>query len=306
MDANAQAEPGTMPDSLELLAAAAEENPPQSADVPHAPHLDAARAPAQDLPAAKKPRRAAAQAARNVISSAALVLRGVEDIADSDSDCGPLHPSVRGGAFAPRPGTWGHAQIMASLGKAGAAYTPGSDQHVQMILQQAAQQQAQQYHQARQQQGPGQAADDEDDQQPQEGEDQQPEQPQQPWQPQELPWQLQQAAWQPQALPDGLKRKNSNMRGRAGPRPAIVDASAPAFRGGAAKRQVQPKSRFKGLAWDHRERAWRVRVSFNGKQRHIGRCGGGWAQRVGGRRLLLAVYQPAFACAHCMRSVLDA
>lgn len=51
----------------------------------------------------------------------------------------------------------------------------------------------------------------------------------------------------------------------------VTDTSAPAFRGGAGKRLVLPKSQYKGLAWDKVERSWRVRVSYNGRQRHIGR-----------------------------------
>jgi len=269
---------------------------------------------AADAPPAKKPRRAAAQAARGVISSAAAVLRGS---ADDDGERGeralPSQPVAfgRGGAFAPRPGTWGHAQMLARMNGTTAAYPPTStDQHVQMLLLQAAQQQAQQYHQqqlARQlEQGDGdhdglevkaesdlEAAEallQQQQQQPQdllqqqdvdkEGqaaadqEEEQLEQEQQPWQPQQLPWQLQQIpGFQPQPLPEGLQRKPAAVRGRrpSGPRAVVVDASAPAFRGGAAKRVIQPKSCFKGLAWDQRERAWRVRVSYNGKQRHIGR-----------------------------------
>jgi hypothetical protein len=46
---------------------------------------------------------------------------------------------------------------------------------------------------------------------------------------------------------------------------------------GAAARTATPapchpgKSAFKGLAWDKQEEAWRVRISYNGKQHHIGR-----------------------------------
>ncbi|GBF99096.1 hypothetical protein Rsub_11905 [Raphidocelis subcapitata] len=56
-------------------------------------------------------------------------------------------------------------------------------------------------------------------------------------------------------------------RGREAP----VDETAPAFRGGALKRSTPPKSLYKGLAWDRQEQCWRVRISFNGKQRHVGR-----------------------------------
>jgi hypothetical protein len=33
-----------------------------------------------------------------------------------------------------------------------------------------------------------------------------------------------------------------------------------------------PKSKFRGLAWDKQEKQWRVRISFEGKQRNLGRC----------------------------------
>jgi hypothetical protein len=52
----------------------------------------------------------------------------------------------------------------------------------------------------------------------------------------------------------------------------VVDADAPAFRGGTAHRRLLPKSKYKGLAWDHGTSSWRVRVSYEGKQRHVGRC----------------------------------
>jgi hypothetical protein len=58
-------------------------------------------------------------------------------------------------------------------------------------------------------------------------------------------------------------------------RPPPVDEASPAFRGGALKRTTPPKSEFKGLAWDRQEQCWRVRISYQGKQRHVGRCGGG-------------------------------
>jgi len=37
------------------------------------------------------------------------------------------------------------------------------------------------------------------------------------------------------------------------------------------KQRPPPTSRFKGLAWDKKDCSWRVRVSLNGKQHHLGR-----------------------------------
>lgn len=38
------------------------------------------------------------------------------------------------------------------------------------------------------------------------------------------------------------------------------------------KKRSPPASTFKGLAWDKHEACWRVRVSLQGKQHHLGRC----------------------------------
>jgi hypothetical protein len=84
-------------------------------------------------------------------------------------------------------------------------------------------------------------------------------------------------------------------------REAPVDEAAPAFRGGALKRSTPPKSLYKGLAWDRQEQCWRVRISFNGKQRHVGRCAG-WGGPSSRRGTLGKSAQPRIHASRGVRS----
>jgi hypothetical protein len=64
------------------------------------------------------------------------------------------------------------------------------------------------------------------------------------------------------------------------PAPSLTDLRAVMVKRAAKRARPPPLSLYKGLAWDKHEACWRVRISLQGKQHHLGRCG-----RAAGRRL---------------------